>query len=835
MFALNFPLRENTMSLHEVQLALEAESVSLGQARYQQALEAQGEAQMPPGMKLIRDTVLPLAAAIEAFTTDATSGRAGRDVGRAKYLLQFDAKDVAYITAKVCINSLSQDLKAQAVAMNISSLLEDTINFDLIKKEQPKLYSRLLNKIKSSSASGNYRHVIMRNAQNKAQIASVKWGRNEKMALGLHLMRLMESATGYIQIVPLEVGAKDTPLILATPPDIQEWLEKSHANCELLNPLSLPMVVPPRPWNAPYNGGYLTRPLSYALIKTQNRNLLEEYKSIDMPKIYRAVNALQDTPWQINKAVLKVMSEIWESGGSLGGLPMRDDEPTPAKSYSDPEENPEAHRAWRVEAAKVHERNMKLRHARRIMGHKLRLADKFKEFEAIYFPHVLDWRGRIYPVAVHLNPQADDAGKSLLSFSEGKPLGNNGAFWLAVHGANCAGVDKVSFEDRVQWVQDHEQEILDSAFDPLDGKRFWAEQDSPFQFLAFCFEWAGYTLQGHAYVSHLSVSWDGSCNGLQNYSAMLKDEIGGKATNLIPSDTPSDIYSEVAKEAQAIVEVDAALPMPEVKPRKSGDKKTEAEVLRDKIIAANNWKGKIARSIAKRPTMTLPYGAGRYGFSDQIQAELVKLSANKPQPYLEGEDFPNAVYLAEVIEEAIGNVVVKAKQAMDWLKEVARIAASDGLPIHWDTPSGFLVVQDYRKYDGVRIDSTIAGVRTQLTLRVETDAIDTRKQAQGIAPNFVHSMDASHLVLTVNKCLDNGITSLAMIHDSYGTHAADADMLSEQLREAFIEQYTGDVLAVFIENLRQQLPEELMKQLPMPPTQGNLDLAGVRASRYFFA
>ena len=399
----------------------------------------------------------------------------------------------------------------------------------------------------------------------------------------------------------------------------------------------------------------------------------------------------------------------------------------------------------------------------------------------------------------------------------------------------CLFIKAYYFGDGRTAVVDGVDSVVDGIFDPLDGKRFWAEQDSPFQFLAFCFEWAGYTLQGQDYVSHLSVSWDGSCNGLQNYSAMLKDEIGGKATNLIPSDTPSDIYREVAKEAQAIVAEDAKRPMPVVKPRAPGSKKTEAEELRDKIVAAQNWNGKIARSIAKRPTMTLPYGAGRYGFSDQIQAELVKLSAGKSAPYIEGEDFQNAVYLAEVMEEAIGNVVVKAKQAMDWLKEVAKIAAKDGLPIHWDTPSGFLAVQDYRKYDGVRIDSTIAGVRTQVTLKVETDAIDTRKQAQGIAPNFVHSMDASHLVLTVNKCLEAGVTSLAMIHDSYGTHAADADTLSEQLREAFIEQYSGDVLGVFIENLRQQLPEELMKQLPERPTPGKLELAGVRDSRYFFA
>jgi DNA-directed RNA polymerase len=294
---------------------------------------------------------------------------------------------------------------------------------------------------------------------------------------------------------------------------------------------------------------------------------------------------------------------------------------------------------------------------------------------------------------------------------------------------------------------------------------------------------------------------------------MLKDEVGGAATNLIPSDTPSDIYSEVAKACEIIIARDAAKGIEE----------------------AINWAGKVSRSIAKRPTMTLPYGAGRYGFSDQILSELAKLSEAKRTPYLDGDAFRNATYLAGVMEEAIGNVVVKAKEAMDWLKEVAKVAAKDGLPIHWTTPSGFLVYQDYRKLSGIKLDSQICGVRTQLTLQVDTDKLDARKQAQGIAPNFVHSMDASHLVLTIDRCVDNGVTSLAMVHDSYGTHAADAEALSYHLREAFIEQYSAYVLRRFLDNLKKQLPEKPQKRLPKPPTFGRLDLSSVRDSMYFFA
>jgi DNA-directed RNA polymerase len=45
-----------------------------------------------------------------------------------------------------------------------------------------------------------------------------------------------------------------------------------------------------------------------------------------------------------------------------------------------------------------------------------------------------------------------------------------------------------------------------------------------------------------SYVSHLPVHMDGSCNGLQHYAALGRDEAGGRAVNLLPSNTPQDVY-----------------------------------------------------------------------------------------------------------------------------------------------------------------------------------------------------------------------------------------------------------------------------------------------------
>lgn len=796
--------------LLEAEQQLENESIDLGIDRYKSKLESNGEATTGPGKRLLKQIMGPLAEAISEFQEKGRSGKPGRDIGKAKFLLQFDPLMVAFVTARTAIQSVDQRVKAQSVAMQISQLLEDTVHMEDIKeqtKDSPRVYHYLQERIKKSGSAGSHRHFIIKSAVKRHEIVSVKWGQSERLGLGMVLLKMLETATGAILLVQHTVTKADTPIYLEASAETREWLNKGHDNAAILQPFRCPMVIPPVPWTSLIGGGYLTRHLKYPAITGRNNSLREELKSWEMPKVYRALNALQETPWAVNKEVLTVLDQVWSEGGQLGKLPSRDNIPLPVQNYESPEADPEAHTLWKRAARDIHEKNAHLVGKRFTLSRKISLSKKFSEFEAIYFPHVMDWRGRMYPVATFLNPQGDDVAKGLLKFSQGKKLGEKGLYWLAVHGANCAGVDKVSFDNRVQWVRDNHEAILDSAINPLDGGRFWSTLESPWQFLAFCFEWLGASIQGEAFVSHLSVSWDGSCNGLQNYSAMLRDEVGGKATNLIPSETPSDIYTEVKDEAEEL------------------------------LPPASPWKGKLTRGLAKRPTMTKPYAASKFGFTEQIFAELQDLNDASPNGrYLEhGDDFKSSSELASVIDVAIGNVVVKAKEAMDWLKEVAKVAASDKLPIYWEAPSGFLVVQDYRVLQGQRFSSVVAGQRFQLMLSIESDSLDTKKQANGIAPNFIHSMDASHMVNTINRCLDRGITGLAMIHDSYGTHAADAEALSYELREAFIEQYTPDVLGGFLEQIKGQLPEELHAKLPPRPELGKLDLEQVRDSKYFFA
>lgn len=807
--------------LHALQLELEEEAIGMGIKRYEEQLK-NGEDTLPPGLRMIKASVEPLAAAIDKFIEEGLENAGPRSIGAIRYLDQFTNRNLpAFVTAKVVFNHMTKMSGIQAVAQDVANRLEDCLNFDALKAAEPGLYKQLMKKI-AKTTDQRHRHIVLRVQQKFAKVATIKWEQAEKIRLGTTLIHLFQQSTGLIEITKYVRGHNDTPTIIRPTEETAKWLQNGHARCALMSPMSMPMVVKPRPWSSPFGGGYLTKAMRFPLIKTANRNYLEDMKQWDMPMQYRAVNALQDTAWAINKGVFNVMREVWDGGGRLGKLPMRDPQELPPKTFDTESPDPEELKAWKKKAAKVYENNIRGESKRHAMSSKLWLAEKYEAIERFYFVYNLDWRGRAYPVATFLNPQGTDSDKALLRFAEGVELGENGARWLAIHGANTFGVDKVSFEERVQWVEDHHDQILEAALNPLDGSRWWAEADSPYMFLAFCFEWLALSLHVEAgepqetFLSHLPCSWDGTCNGLQNFSALLKDAIGGQVVGLIPTEKPSDIYTAVAKASQALIDGEAA----------------------EGSAIAQKWVGKMSRKLAKPNTMTVPYGVTKRGMTGQIDSVFQKMkdeAEEQGQPCEVEWDLADCTYLAEKNYTAIGQVVVAARLAMDWLQAAAKVAASEGLPIRWVTPSGLMVVQDYREMVGKQLDVDVAGQRYRMMLQNEGDKLDRRKQSAGISPNFIHSLDAAHMVRTVDYCLTAGITDFAMIHDSYGAHAGNADKLCYYLRRAFVDQYSGDVLGDFRQQLADQLTPELAAELPEMPPMGTLDLEGVMDSQYFFA
>jgi DNA-directed RNA polymerase len=432
--------------------------------------------------------------------------------------------------------------------------------------------------------------------------------------------------------------------------------------------------------------------------------------------------------------------------------------------------------------------------------------------------------------------------------------------------------------------------LLAIAENPFDNRQWEDADKKAFQAVAACKEWAGYKANGLKHVSRIPVALDGSCSGLQNFGMALRCEVTGKAVNLLPAATPSDIYQDVIDKVQGmlleITQGKCAQITPEairyqareqvrVKYGQSTDNfeawllsiterqfdeegmviklkgnDLEAATLYWNVIAAFAWlqygvdkaTGKMSRKIAKRAVMTFPYGSKEFGFRDQLLGDIVKPDIAKHSD-LDGTsssvfavcEWKASGLMAALLWKAVNQVVVKAAEAMDWLQKAAALVAKEGTKVSWKTPLGFIVEQGYVTSEESLVKTSFAGIeRIRLTLPLDTVKPDTRKQTSGIAPNFVHSLDSSHLLLTVARAPD--INNWALIHDSFGTLPSRTPALFRYIRVAFLELYSQhDVLDDFRGQMIKQLSAESQGDMPDLPTPGKLDLHAVLHSQYCFA
>ncbi len=832
--------------------------------RFERYKERNEVSQTQTGKRLVVGAHERMEVALTEFIEAAKSGKAGRKHAAVKYAEKLPVEVVANITIRVIVDSLCAEAPAlSGIATKIAGMLEDEVNSRTFRKEMPHAHKKFLKRANEESVYRRKASHLLKPAE-LLGVDLEDWPERDRLLLGIKLVELFVQSTGLVDKYIKQIGKKRTITCVAANDNTLKWVEEENKRIEWLYPLYLPTIIPPKPWTNVHDGGYYTRHIrSLNLVKTSSRAHLEELEDRDMEAVYDAVNALQETAWQINKPVLGVMKHFWESGLYQAKIPSPDTLDLPPKPPHArkaipreewTEEMETEFREWKTDATIIHKLNAKMR-GRRFQFLKLFwVAKKFAEEEEIYFPHQLDWRGRIYPIPMYLNPQGNDLARGLLTFATTVPIKDaEDELWLCIHGAGLWGVDKVSFEERRAWIKEHSDEIAASGKDPLADK-FWLTAEKPWQALAFCLEWSEYVEQGFGYESSLPVQMDGSCNGLQNFSAMLRDHIGGEATNLTVSERPQDIYQKVADKTIERVREDALrkpedewenMPICVKKTRDMTEEEYEArlfETRKEIIQIAQGWLGNITRKVTKRPVMTLSYGAKRFGFVQQVEEDTIK-----PWREEDGETYPflvvengqvkdlgsrAALYMGGLIWDSVGEVVVAAVQAMEWLQNAAKTASKVDAPILWSTPSGFLVQQAYRVSQLRRIETTFCNTRLTAGIDLGDGKIDSRKQASGISPNWIHSLDASHLMLTVQACRKKGIRSFSMIHDSYGTHAGNAWYLAAELRHQFVEMYTNtDVLKNFREDLELQTGAEL----PALPEKGELDLEEVRRSPFFFA
>lgn len=822
------------MKLIEEQIKLEQQmtqdSINKYRREYERAKQSGQFGTTSLASKFIIRVIEPFTQAIEQYLADYTRGKAVQSSIAVQVISRIDPESVAYITCKTLLNSLYTQLPTIAVYKAIGQGIEDEFKMREFKGENKHYYETIQKDLNSRGAKAVRKKYITSIVFNKRLDFHVdRWTATEKFHAGLVLTNLFINTTGLIEFEKYYKKRKIYKLLVPTE-ELSHWFEGMNEKLEVMNPFFLPMVCPPKDWTGVFEGGYISPYLrKNKLVKNNDREYLKILETADMPYVYEAINHLQATEWGINKRVLDVVKALWDEGKAIAELPDREDTPLIPFPYPElgkedirTEEQQEVIQQWKRDTYEIHKNNVQKRSIRLLVSQIIRLASQFKDYEKIWFPYQMDFRGRLYPIPVLLQPQGSDLAKGLLHFAEGKGLTDDKAKgWFKIHGANVYGYDKESYERRIKWVEDNKHRILQYAEKPLEN-RGWAEADKPFQFLAWCFEYRDFCSNPTEFVSHIPIQLDGTCNGLQHYSALLRDSRGGRAVNLINSEKPNDIYGVVAKRLEEklneIIRLDTG--------RDDRD-----------VGYARAWLNLgINRKLTKRPVMVLPYGGTLLSCREYIQEYLTdNYSPNFIWSHFGTHNNPSecafkvSSWLSKYLWESIQEVLQSATVGMDYIKSLARavLKSRDKPYLEWVTPVGLLVRQGYASRKKSRIETELYGKLLKVQINTDTEKTDTQRMINGICPNFIHSLDASCLMVYLIKCKDEGINSFMTVHDCYGVHAADTETSARLLREAFVEIYRHPILEYFKQDLIGETEVE-------EPQKGDLDIEEVLKSEYFF-
>ncbi|BFG26451.1 hypothetical protein CerSpe_127250 [Prunus speciosa] len=692
---------------------------------------------------------------------------------------------------------------------------------DAAMKEQEKLNKKVTNLMKKQKLKA-VRGIVSKHD------ASKSWSLEARAKVGSRLIELL-TQTAFIQppadqladgppdirpafVHTFRTVAKDAKNasrrygVIECDPLVLKGLEKTARH--MVIPY-MPMLVPPLNWTGYDKGGYFFLP-SYVMRihgARQQREAIKRTPREQLERVFKALDTLGNTRWRVNKRVLNVVDRIWATGGRLADLVDRNDVPLPEEPDTEDET---LLKKWKWKVKSVKKENME-RHSQRCdIELKLAVARKMKDEEGFYYPHNLDFRGRAYPMHPYLNHLGSDLCRGILEFQEGRPLGKSGLSWLKIHLANlyAGGVDKLSLEGRIAFTENHLDDIFDSVDKPLEGRRWWLKAEDPFQCLAVCINLAEALRSSSpgTFISHIPVHQDGSCNGLQHYAALGRDKLGAASVNLVTGEKPADVYSGIAVRVLEIMRRDAQK-NPVVFP----------EALRAKLLI-----NQVDRKLVKQTVMTSVYGVTYIGARDQIKRRLKERGSISD----DAEIFGCACYAAKITLTALGEMFEAARGIMSWLGECAKIIASENQPVRWTTPLGLPVVQPYRKFGRHLIKTSLQ----VLTLQRETEKVMVKRQRTAFPPNFVHSLDSSHMMMTAIACKKAGL-SFAGVHDSYWTHACDVDEMNKILREKFVELYETPILENLLESFQQSFPA---LTFPPLPERGDFDLRDVLESPYFF-
>nr|YP_009574413.1 hypothetical protein [Arthrobotrys musiformis]QBM31531.1 hypothetical protein [Arthrobotrys musiformis]QBM31681.1 hypothetical protein [Arthrobotrys musiformis] len=568
---------------------------------------------------------------------------------------------------------------------------------------------------------------------------------------------------------------------------------------------NLPMISSPAKWSETEYGGYLINKLKKDNIITGST--FHKHQTDKKDRLYNCVNYLNNIKFRINKNLFNYLN----NDGKFLIEYVKSEDP---KNFIN-------------------------------IITSLELAKVFLNIP-FYLLHKADWRGRLYVQSSYLNYQANDLSSALLEFDKGEKLNDKGLEYFKIYGANCYGLDKLTFEDRLYWIDQNIENIKNM------DKNFILKADSPFLFASFCLNFKKFLIDEN-YAIRIPIFLDATCSGIQHFSGLLLDHKIGEQVNLTNSNERKDIYLSLVPVL---------------------NKAINSYGIENPYKYANLALVKLTRKEFKSLIMTKTYNVTTFGMKEQLSDKFEIETINVLRKDKKGKEYTtektlyhvpsinnNTIKLdnselmkiAQIVNDNIFTEYPSLNEIYIYLKSVANILSKLNLPISWKTPSGLKLTQHYLESYISKISINFLKIkRTKVIRKMDENKICISDQRNAIIPNIIHSFDASHLMNIINHYINTDQNILG-IHDCFGTHPNNMLDLGCTVRKEFILLYIDktflkefhnkflkdieSAINIYKENkLKYILIEKVNKDekiyLPNLPKMGKLELEKIKDSKY---
>lgn len=730
------------------------------------------------GRKAINGLLEPVAERLKERYGALSSGKAGLDaVEVVNHLKGADPYSMALITMKVVLDVLGKDPQPslQDLTTKVGAAVQLELRMNYYAIQEPDLYKKT-EFFFHKAAGTKQKATVFKRAFNKEEINWPVWSNTINHKVGSWLIVCLCEVTGWLERKTVMRGAKRKRTIAYT----EEFLKHRDLIIEAAESMAFcqwPMLCPPVDWTNTSNGGYLTEQVRQSNPLIRRSGKVASIKQGDIP--LAMLNNLQQVAYKVNPVMFAVADHFYEQKISVGKFKCDAPMPVPENILAEdaPDEEVTVYKRARRDAENF---NSMLPQKNYRTTEVMYVARKYADEERWYCPASFDYRGRVYFQSV-FNPQGTDFDKSLFYFADEGPINE---YWIAFQVATTFGLDKETMLNRVTWARENIALIKRISDDPIHNHE-WREASEPWCFLAACLEYSACCLDFTKRTSGLPIGIDATCSGLQHLAALTLCGDTGSLVNVTPTDQPADAYLTIAEASKAH--------MPE---------------------KYHEW---MNRKVTKRSVMCTPYGVTQSSARNYIRLALREESREFESGDL--TSITNAIF-----REAIPEVLPGPIKLMQWLKSCATEILERGIEvIKWTTPSGFVVTQDLRLSNTVRVETRLMG-GTKINSMIGDGFLgpDRSHHRSALAPNFVHSNDAALLHLAF-AFFEHPFT---VIHDCILGRSCDMDEMASDIRMHFAEMYKGDVLADWANEVKVDLPDDLIKN--------TLDIETVNESLYFF-